>query len=180
MEMFMWKETNGYHHDQFACGYGKKVPKMMSSRASPPIALGCIQHSISKMDTLAGIAIKYGVEEFRDENGTYKSAFMHVIFQYKLPFKIIVDRVLASASASASPDLRSSVITEARSEIHLSFPFTAATPSICLPGALNVAAVSEELAARQQDGDAGKPTGGDSPLEMEEKNGRRYLAMQSC
>ncbi|XP_072067278.1 uncharacterized protein [Arachis hypogaea] len=87
--------------------------------------------------------------------------------------------VLASASASASPDLRSSVITEARSEIHLSFPFTAATPSICLPGALNVAAVSEELAARQQDGDAGKPTGGDSPLEMEEKNGRRYLAMQS-
>ncbi|XP_072067277.1 uncharacterized protein [Arachis hypogaea] len=88
--------------------------------------------------------------------------------------------VLASASASASPDLRSSVITEARSEIHLSFPFTAATPSICLPGALNVAAVSEELAARQQDGDAGKPTGGDSPLEMEEKNGRRYLAMQRC
>ncbi|RYR22506.1 hypothetical protein Ahy_B03g067813 [Arachis hypogaea] len=62
MEMFMWKETNGYYHDQFACGYGKKVPKMMSSCASPPIALGCIQHSISKMDTLAGIAIKYGVE----------------------------------------------------------------------------------------------------------------------
>ncbi|QHO55641.1 LysM and putative peptidoglycan-binding domain-containing protein [Arachis hypogaea] len=35
---------------------------MMSSCASPPIALGCIQHSISKLDTLAGIAIKYGVE----------------------------------------------------------------------------------------------------------------------
>ncbi|MED6220805.1 hypothetical protein PIB30_048397 [Stylosanthes scabra] len=63
MEMFMWKVSNGYHHDQFACGYGKKVPKMMSSCASSPsIALGCIQHSISKMDTLAGIAIKYGVE----------------------------------------------------------------------------------------------------------------------
>ncbi|MED6109585.1 hypothetical protein PIB30_035078 [Stylosanthes scabra] len=55
MEMFMWKEPNGYHHDQFACGYGKKVPKMMSSCASSP----SIQHSISKMDTLVGIAIKH-------------------------------------------------------------------------------------------------------------------------
>jgi len=35
---------------------------MMSSSASSPPTLGYIQHPISKLDTLAGIAIKYGVE----------------------------------------------------------------------------------------------------------------------
>ena len=29
-----------------------------------PVVAGCIQHPVSKMDTLAGIAIKYGVEVF--------------------------------------------------------------------------------------------------------------------
>ncbi|KAL4327376.1 hypothetical protein HN51_034604 [Arachis hypogaea] len=87
MEMFMWKETNGYYHDQFACGYGKKVPKMMSSCASPPIALGCIQHSISKMDTLAGIAIKYGVEvaDIKKVNGLVTDRQMFALRTLHIP-----------------------------------------------------------------------------------------------
>ncbi|KAL4389622.1 hypothetical protein AHAS_Ahas03G0063500 [Arachis hypogaea] len=87
MEMFMWKETNGYYHDQFACGYGKKVPKMMSSCASPPIALGCIQHSISKLDTLAGIAIKYGVEvaDIKKVNGLVTDRQMFALRTLHIP-----------------------------------------------------------------------------------------------
>ncbi|KAL5129812.1 hypothetical protein HKD37_12G033038 [Glycine soja] len=38
------------------------IHMMMSSPASSPPTLGYIQHPISKLDKLAGIAIKYGVE----------------------------------------------------------------------------------------------------------------------
>ncbi|KHN05451.1 hypothetical protein glysoja_020416 [Glycine soja] len=45
----------------------------MSSPASSPPTLGYIQHPISKLDKLAGIAIKYGVEvaDIKKMNGLF-------------------------------------------------------------------------------------------------------------
>lgn len=86
----MWKEPNGYHHDHFVCGYDGKVPNrehnptMMSSSA---IALGYIQHPISKLDTLAGIAIKYGVQvaDIKKVNGLVTDRQMFALKTLHIP-----------------------------------------------------------------------------------------------
>lgn len=81
MEMYRygWKEHNGngYHHHQLeqVSAYDENmVPNregehsqisttISSSSSSPPSpTLGYIEHPISKLDTLAGIAIKYGLQ----------------------------------------------------------------------------------------------------------------------
>ena len=46
-------ETNGFHTTS--------TPSSSSSSSSPA-KLGYIEHPVSKLDTLAGVAIKYGVE----------------------------------------------------------------------------------------------------------------------
>ncbi|XP_019413361.1 PREDICTED: uncharacterized serine-rich protein C215.13-like [Lupinus angustifolius] len=81
MEMCRWEEHNGngYHHPhhlKMSIYDGNIVPNgdstiimsssfsssSSSSSSSPPSAYGYIEHTISKLDTLAGIAIKYGLE----------------------------------------------------------------------------------------------------------------------
>jgi len=80
MEREKWKEncninsnnngnTNGYFYDRFVCDdYDGEVPSAERSPAKPsslsssPPRLGYIEHHVSKYDTLAGVAIKYGVE----------------------------------------------------------------------------------------------------------------------
>ncbi|KAJ1422087.1 LysM domain [Sesbania bispinosa] len=57
--MSSWQEHNGYHQISIR----EHRPTMMLSSTSPSsLAHSCIQHPISKLDTLPGIAIKYGVE----------------------------------------------------------------------------------------------------------------------
>ncbi|BAT98739.1 hypothetical protein LR48_Vigan06g140200 [Vigna angularis] len=80
MEREKWKEncnsnsnnysnTNGYCYDRFVFDdYDGEVPSAERSPAKPsslnssPPRLGYIEHHVSKYDTLAGVAIKYGVE----------------------------------------------------------------------------------------------------------------------
>jgi len=78
MEREKWKENcnsnsnsnvNGYHYDRFVCDYNdgevaseERSPAKPSSLSSSPPRLGYIEHYVSKFDTLAGVAIKYGVE----------------------------------------------------------------------------------------------------------------------
>lgn len=58
---------NGFY-DRFVCDYDEEVlsrersPNKPSSLSSSPSRLGYIEHHVSKFDTLAGVAIKYGVE----------------------------------------------------------------------------------------------------------------------
>lgn len=61
MEKERW---NGNNNNMLE--YEKKLGVDVDQRGeSPsPVVGGCIQHPVSKMDTLAGIAIKYGVEVF--------------------------------------------------------------------------------------------------------------------
>lgn len=72
MEKERW---NGYNNNNNMLEYEKKlgvdvdvdvdVAVVDQRGESPsPVVVGCIQHPVSKMDTLAGIAIKYGVEVF--------------------------------------------------------------------------------------------------------------------
>lgn len=70
MEKERW---NGYNNNNNMLEYEKKlgvdvdvdVAVVGQRGESPsPVVVGCIQHPVSKMDTLAGIAIKYGVEVF--------------------------------------------------------------------------------------------------------------------
>lgn len=70
MEKERW---NGYNNNKNMLEYEKKlgvdvdvdVAVVDQRGESPsPVVVGCIQHPVSKMDTLAGIAIKYGVEVF--------------------------------------------------------------------------------------------------------------------
>ena len=65
MERENWREhinsnSNGNYYDRFVCDYdnGERSP----AKPSSPPRLGYIEHHVSKFDTLAGVAIKYGVE----------------------------------------------------------------------------------------------------------------------
>ncbi|KAE9620279.1 hypothetical protein Lal_00019066 [Lupinus albus] len=82
MEMCRWEEHNGngyhhHHHLKMSIYDGNMVPNggstmilsspsfsssSSSSSSPPPSAHGYFEHTISKLDTLAGIAIKYGLE----------------------------------------------------------------------------------------------------------------------
>ncbi|KAL2339403.1 hypothetical protein Fmac_007343 [Flemingia macrophylla] len=69
-----WRENwngngNGIgFYDRFVCDYDGDVPSRERSPSKPssftssPTRLGYIEHHVSKFDTLAGVAIKYGVE----------------------------------------------------------------------------------------------------------------------
>lgn len=69
MERENWRElnngnSNGYY-DRFVCDYDEEILREVPSRErspSSPLRLGYIEHYVSKFDTLAGVAIKYGVE----------------------------------------------------------------------------------------------------------------------
>ncbi|KAK7308398.1 hypothetical protein VNO77_42002 [Canavalia gladiata] len=66
MEREKW-QNNGYF-DKFVCDYDGEIPSRGRSPTMPPSmptsppALGYIEHPVSKLDTLVGIAIMYGVE----------------------------------------------------------------------------------------------------------------------
>ena len=64
MERENWNENNnnGYYGNQILSDYDRESAMMPSSLSPSPPRLGYIEHHISKFDTLAGIAIKYGVE----------------------------------------------------------------------------------------------------------------------
>ncbi|KAK7264120.1 hypothetical protein RJT34_31724 [Clitoria ternatea] len=72
MEVSSWKEHSGIH-DQFLGGYNRNIANRGHCQN--------IQHPISKLDTLAGIAIKYGVEvaDIKKMNGlvTDSQMFAH-------------------------------------------------------------------------------------------------------
>ncbi|XP_027355497.1 lysM and putative peptidoglycan-binding domain-containing protein 1-like [Abrus precatorius] len=95
MEMTRWKEHNENHH-QFVYNYNGNVPSrgysqmMMSSSvssSSSPSTVAYIQHPISKLDTLAGIAIKYGVEvaEIKKMNGLVTESQMFALKILHIP-----------------------------------------------------------------------------------------------
>ncbi|CAK8570812.1 unnamed protein product [Lathyrus sativus] len=63
MERENWNENNnGYYGNQLLCDNDRESVTMHSSISSSPHKLGYIEHHVSKLDTLVGIAIKYGVE----------------------------------------------------------------------------------------------------------------------
>lgn len=67
-------------------------------------SLGCIEHRVSRMDTLAGVAIKYGVEvsDIKRMNGLVSDLqmFAHKSLQIPLPGRHPPSPVLANCSAS--------------------------------------------------------------------------------
>lgn len=57
-------ESNGYHALDLVDVYGENTPIGRCSGKTSQVASSsnCIVHPVSKFDTLAGVAIKYGVE----------------------------------------------------------------------------------------------------------------------
>lgn len=58
-------ESNGYHSLDLVDVYGENTPDGRSSGKTSQVSSSssnCIVHPVSKFDTLAGVAIKYGVE----------------------------------------------------------------------------------------------------------------------
>ncbi|XP_028766995.1 uncharacterized protein LOC114724727 [Neltuma alba] len=97
MESYRWKEYNGNNH-QFLSEYDDLVlDRCVSNRKhSPPLppsafppSLGYIQHPVSKMDTLAGIAIKYGVEvsDIKKMNGLVTDLQMFALKTLHIPLR---------------------------------------------------------------------------------------------
>ena len=65
MEKERWNGNNNMLEYEKKLGVDVEVAVVDQRGESPsPVVAGCIQHPVSKMDTLAGIAIKYGVEVF--------------------------------------------------------------------------------------------------------------------
>ncbi|XP_038978004.1 uncharacterized protein LOC103723258 isoform X1 [Phoenix dactylifera] len=75
-----------------------------SSSSSSPMAVKYIEHRVSKMDTLAGVAIKYGVEvaDIRRLNGlvTDLQMFAHKSLQIPLPGRHPPSPILSNGSAN--------------------------------------------------------------------------------
>lgn len=75
--------------DGFATIPASSSLSLISDSSSSPIAVNCIEHRVTKMDTLAGVAIKYGVEvaDIRRLNGlvTDLQMFAHKSIQIPLP-----------------------------------------------------------------------------------------------
>ncbi|KAE9595353.1 putative LysM domain-containing protein [Lupinus albus] len=90
MERQKWKEhkNNGYK-DEFLCDVDRErspmIPSSVSSSPSRP--LGYIEHHVSKFDTLAGIAIKYGVEvlDVKRMNGLVTDHQMFALKTLQIP-----------------------------------------------------------------------------------------------
>lgn len=90
MEKEKWKEinNNGYYDNQFLFDNDRenssreRSPTLPSSVTSSP-RVGYIEHYVTKFDTLAGIAIKYGVEVFSVINSLQLFfSFFYVSFCY--------------------------------------------------------------------------------------------------
>lgn len=69
MERDKWNEPNNGCYDKFLFDSDRETPSRersptmpSSSVSSSPPRHGYIEHPVSKLDTLVGIAIKYGVE----------------------------------------------------------------------------------------------------------------------
>ncbi|XP_054809208.1 uncharacterized protein LOC129311168 [Prosopis cineraria] len=97
MESQRWKEYNGDNH-RFLSEYDDLVlDRCVSNRKhSPPLppsafpsSLGYIRHPVSKMDTLAGIAIKYGVEvsDIKKMNGLVTDLQMFALKTLHIPLR---------------------------------------------------------------------------------------------
>ncbi|XP_061336680.1 uncharacterized protein LOC133283784 [Gastrolobium bilobum] len=89
MKMERWKEQNNEYYDNLMCDYDREVP---SRERSPPLSsspsrLGYIEHPISKLDTLVGIAIKYGVEvaDIKKMNGLVTDHQMFALKTLHIP-----------------------------------------------------------------------------------------------
>lgn len=97
MEKEKWKEinNNGYYDNQFLFDNDREIssrersPTLPSSVTSSPSRVGCIEHYVTKFDTLAGIAIKYGVEVFSIIN------LMELFFSFFLCLILLYYYVLA-------------------------------------------------------------------------------------
>ena len=83
MEKERWNGNDNMLEYEKKLGVDVEVAVVDQRGESPsPVVAGCIQHPVSKMDTLAGIAIKYGVEVFLFLWINYS------LFIYMLSFKI--------------------------------------------------------------------------------------------
>ncbi|KAK8969179.1 F-box protein [Platanthera guangdongensis] len=75
---------------------------LLSSSSSSPSGVNCIEHRVTRMDTLAGVAIKYGVEvaDIRRLNGlvTDLQMFAHKTLQIPLPGKHPPSVVMSNGS----------------------------------------------------------------------------------
>ncbi|CAL0314825.1 unnamed protein product [Lupinus luteus] len=95
MEREKWKEhkNNGYY-DEALCDVDRDAPSRefslvvpSSVSSSPSRPLGYIEHHVSKFDTLAGIAIKYGVEvlDVKKMNGLVTDHQMFALKTLQIP-----------------------------------------------------------------------------------------------
>ncbi|TKY69097.1 LysM and peptidoglycan-binding domain-containing protein 1 [Spatholobus suberectus] len=95
MEREKWRDhsnSNGYY-DRFVCDYDGEVPSRErsptkpSSVSSSPPRLSYIEHHVSKFDTLAGVAIKYGVEvvDIKKMNGLVTDHQMFALTTLQIP-----------------------------------------------------------------------------------------------
>ncbi|XP_008802867.1 uncharacterized protein LOC103716594 [Phoenix dactylifera] len=90
--------------DSFATIPASSSSSLPSSSSSSPMGVNYIEHRVSKMDTLAGVAIKYGVEvaDIRRLNGlvTDLQMFGHKSLQIPLPGKHPPSQILSNGSAN--------------------------------------------------------------------------------
>lgn len=89
MEMEMENGNNNNNMLEYEKKLGVDVDVDVDQRGeSPsPAVAGCIQHPVSKMDTLAGIAIKYGVEvsDIKKMNGLVTDLQMFALKSLQIP-----------------------------------------------------------------------------------------------
>lgn len=94
MEREKWKEHSNGYYDQFMCEIDGSIDRDTPSRerspvipSSSPPRLGYIEHHVSKLDTLAGIAIKYGVEvpDIKKMNGLVTDHQMFALKTLQIP-----------------------------------------------------------------------------------------------
>ncbi|QCD89245.1 uncharacterized protein LOC114173994 isoform X1 [Vigna unguiculata] len=144
MEREKWKEncninsnnngnTNGYFYDRFVCDdYDGEVPSAERSPAKPsslsssPPRLGYIEHHVSKYDTLAGVAIKYGVE-VADVKRLNSLVTDHQMFALKtlhipLPGRHPPSPCLSNGSSTPGYSDHNSPTTQAHHDLLDSFP----------------------------------------------------------
>ncbi|KAM6602431.1 uncharacterized protein LOC115707996 isoform X2 [Cannabis sativa] len=79
-------ETNGHHNHNHPTTTSTPSPSSSSSSSSQP-PLGYIEHIVTKFDTLAGVAIKYGVEvsDIKKMNGLVTDLQMFALKSIQIP-----------------------------------------------------------------------------------------------
>ncbi|KAL4010348.1 hypothetical protein IC575_030199 [Cucumis melo] len=83
-------ESNGYHSLDLVDVYGENTPDGRSSGKTSQVSSSssnCIVHPVSKFDTLAGVAIKYGVEvaDIKKMNGLVTDFQMFALKSLQIP-----------------------------------------------------------------------------------------------